>query len=149
MRTMTHAAFVVAGALLFSPTAYAQARFEAAAGVHYGFQRPPVERDWLVSGGFRINNQLDGVVEGAWSQGEELRRIRSVTSRFLQIAAGVRGRLMAERRITPFYQGLVGVLTLSSARARDQLDVLSPWDGGGQQFLLQPGRVWTWRSSGG
>ena len=43
-----------------------------------------------------------------------------------------------DRRLTPFYQGLVGVLTYSPTRAR-VLDVQSPWDAGGQQFLLQPG----------
>ena len=99
-----------------------------------------------MSGSFKTD-LLDYVVEVAWSQRTEPWFVRDAErltvgfapARFIQIAAGVRGRLTAERPLTPFYQGLVGVLTFSPTGESNRLDVLSPWDAGGQQFLLQPG----------
>ena len=145
MQTMTRAALVAAALLPLSPPADAQPRFEVAGGVHYGFQRPPVQRDWLVSGSLKTRS-LDYVVEVARFQREEPRIVREnerwivgfAPARSLQVSAGVRGRLMAERRLTPFYQGLVGVLTFSPSRESDRLTVLGPWNLG-QSFLLQPG----------
>ena len=148
MRTMTRAALVAAIVLPLSPPAdaqHAQPRFEVAGGVHYGFQRPPVQRDWLVSGSLKTRS-LDYVVEVARFQREEPRIVREnerwivgfAPARSLQVSAGVRGRLMAEGCLTPFYQGLVGVLTFSPSRESDRLTVLGPWNPG-QPFLLQPG----------
>lgn len=115
-------------------------RFEVAAGAHHVFENPPVGHDWLVSSSFKAD-PLDYVVEVAWFQGEDPGLPSSFypSSRYLQVAAGVRGRLAPERRLTPFYQGLVGVLTYNPTRRPRALDVQSPWDAGGQQFLLQPG----------
>ena len=114
-------------------------RFEVAAGAHHVFENPPVGHDWLVSGSFKAD-PLDYVVEVAWFQGEDPGLPASFypSSRYLQVAAGVRGRMVSERRFTPFYQGLVGVLTYNPTRPWP-LNVQSPWDAGGQQFLLQPG----------
>ena len=145
MRKMTRAALVAAAALL-SASAGAQPRFEAAGGIHYGFQQPPAEREWLVSGSF-MTGLLDYVVEVAWYKHDEARiireeperwRIEFAPTRSLQVSAGVRGRFMAERRFTPYYQGLVGVITFSPSRDPDRLGTLGPWNLG-RPFLMQPG----------
>ena len=39
-------------------------------------------------------------------------------------ATGIRGRMMRERRITPFYQGLVGLFELSSTHPYRELVML-------------------------
>ncbi|MCY4509765.1 MAG: hypothetical protein OXG35_22785 [Acidobacteria bacterium] len=152
MRQAVRVAFVAA-VLSLSPAASAQPRFEASAGAHFAYRQPePIKRDWLVAGGFRINQKFDHVVEVAWHRRRDIRLItdaedrltgvRGGTDRYVQIASGIRGRLTQEQRFTPFYQGLVGLFTFSPTRHpkyRNRLDVLSPWDGSGTLFLLQPG----------
>ncbi|MCY4509002.1 MAG: hypothetical protein OXG35_18905 [Acidobacteria bacterium] len=108
-------------------------------------------RDWFVAGGFRMNRAFDLVVEVARDRRRDIRltiedggrvwSVRGATDHYFQIAAGIRGRLTRERRLMPFYKGLVGVVTFSPTRHRYQnrLDVLSPWDGSGNLFFLQPG----------
>lgn len=142
-----------AAALSFSPAVGgAQPRFEVSAGPHYTYRPPmPIMRDWFVAGGFRINRAFDLVVEAAWDRRRDIRltiedggrvwSVRGATDHYFQIAAGIRGRLTRERWLMPFYKGLVGVVTFSPTRHRYQnrLDVLSPWDGSGNWFFLQPG----------
>lgn len=118
---MSARAALLAGAVLSVAAAApseGQNRSEVAAGVQFGpGPQPPVTRGWVVSTGFEIDRQ-DFVVEGAWhlrtstrelgfgggpaDQGRETDR-----SRFLTLAAGVRGR-DSGGPISPFYQVLLG-----------------------------------------
>ena len=118
---IARAAVLIGGVLLLTPSASSgQTRFEIAAGAHYGLNQQPLTPGWAVSGGFQIDEQ-DFVVEAAWSRHVRTRELYSrfdpfneysgsetFRSRYLMLAAGVRGGLQQGKRFSPFYQVLVG-----------------------------------------
>ena len=118
------AAVLIGGMLLLAPAASSgQTRFEIAAGAHYGLNQQPLTPGWAVSGGFQIDQQ-DFVVEAAWSRHVRTRELRfsfgpfdedvgseTSSSRYLMLAAGVRGGQPQGQRFSPFYQVLLGGLT--------------------------------------
>ena len=120
---IARAAVLIGGLLVLAPAAGGQTRFEIAAGAHYGLQQRPLTPGWAVAGGFRIDQQ-DFVVEAAWSRHVTTRELRfgfgpfdddvgseTSRSRYLMLAAGVRGGQRRGQRFTPFYQVLVGGLS--------------------------------------
>ena len=126
MRIITIVAVAV---LPVSSAADAQQRFDVYGGGQFVHRSPaPIARAWLATGGFRVNEMFDYLVEVGWYQRED---------HYFQVATGVRGRLTRERRVTPFYQGLVG-LFIFSPRTENRLVALSPWDADAP-FVLQPG----------
>ena len=102
-----------------------------------------------MTGGFRISEWFDYVVEVAWYQREACLSVldadgrlvgcRSGADHYLQPAAGIRGRMTRERRITPFYQGLVGLFSFSSTKSYGKFSMLRPWGGLWPLAVLQPG----------
>lgn len=114
-------AALVVGVLLLAPAVSGgQTRFEIAAGTHYEGSRAPLTPGWVVSGGFRIDQQ-DFVVEASWRRrttpgtsrlfdqhGNEVFGLETSRDRYLYLAAGVRSRLTPGRRFSPFYQVLAG-----------------------------------------
>lgn len=133
----------------------AQPRFDVFGGGQFAYRPPePTARDWLVTGGYRISERFDYMVEIAWHQRRDLQPMlspdahfgQSTAQRWFQVATGIRGRLMRERRLSPFYQGLVGLLSFSPARPEHRLLMLRPWSGPSRgpwgslaPLLLQPG----------
>ncbi len=121
---IARAAVLIGGVLLLAPAASSgQTRFEIAAGAHYGLNQQPLTPGWAVSGGFQIDRQ-DFVVEAAWSRHVRTRELRfsfgpfdedvgseTSRSRYLMLAAGVRGGQRQEQRFSPFYQVLLGGLS--------------------------------------
>ena len=124
-------------------------QFDVSAGAQFT-HRPggPIKRDWLLSSGFRINEWFDYVVEVGWYRRQDVRPVtaavgsstgsRLVTDHQLQVATGIRGRLSQERRVTPFYQGLVGLFIYNPTSPQEKLLMLGPWDTDAPIYL-QPG----------
>ena len=118
--------------LIVPAAAAGQTRFELGAGIQYGVRTlsPPLTRGWIASGGFEIDQQ-DFVVEVSWHRRRVTRERRffapggldgfevlDEVSReiyrgsMLTVAAGVRGGDPRGRRFSPFYQVLVGGMSL-------------------------------------
>ncbi len=121
---IARAALLVGGVLLLAPAASSgQARFEIAAGAHYGMNQQPMTPGWVVSGVIEIDQQ-DFVVEAAWARQVRTRELgfrfdpfdddvgsETSRSRYLMLAAGVRSGQAQGRRFSPFYQVLLGGMT--------------------------------------
>lgn len=141
--------FVVLAILTLPPDAGAQPRFDVFGGGHLSYRPPePLTREWLVTGGYRINELFDLVVEVAWHQRRDLKPIlspdaqwgRSPADSWFQVATGIRGRPMRGRRFEPFYQGLIGLFSFSPTRPERRFLLFSPWNRSEYSpSILQPG----------
>lgn len=149
MRQAIRVTIVVVG-LSLSSAVSAQPRFDVFGGGQAAYWPPePTTRDWLVTGGFRINDWFDYVVEVAWYRRPDLLPVHDADGRLVgarggvnhhfRAATGIRGRMTRERRITPFYQGLVGLFELSSTHPYRRLVMLRPWGRLPEAAVLQPG----------
>ena len=66
-------ASVVISILSFAQVAVAQPQFDVFGGGQFAYRPPePTARDWVMTGGYRISERFDYVVEIAWHQRRDL-----------------------------------------------------------------------------
>jgi len=124
-------------ALVLAAETEAQPQFDVSVGGQFMHRSPaPVARSWLASGGVRINEGFDFLVELAIARDPRVFRGPKYLS--IHTTAGIRGRLPQIGRFTPFYQGLVGLFTLSPSYQQNRVVEFWPWDADAP-FVLQPG----------